>query len=183
MTGGFDRVLSGNSGVSKLLMICVVPGVVLAAAYMLRMLQKVVYGGTHNPDHSKVSDLGLREVATLLPLVCFVFWIGLHPEPFTRVLHTSVQHVLELNGKNSEVTSPKYPAGVARTKMLASVPGKEDAWKTTEHTEYTEKKLFSSVYSVYSAVSQSKGAAAKATPRAEGLTLQPFNAATLQRPQ
>ena len=40
-------------------MICVVPGVVLAAAYMLRMLQKVAYGGTRNPDHSGLKDLGL----------------------------------------------------------------------------------------------------------------------------
>ena len=59
---------------------------VLAAAYMLRMLQKVAYGGTKNPDHSKVPDLCFREIATLLPLVVFVFWIGLHPEPFTRVM-------------------------------------------------------------------------------------------------
>ena len=40
------------------MMICVVPGVVLAAAYMLRMLQKVAYGGTRNPDHSHVERSG-----------------------------------------------------------------------------------------------------------------------------
>ena len=39
-------------------MICVVPGVVLAAAYMLRMLQKVAYGGTRNPDHSGLQGPG-----------------------------------------------------------------------------------------------------------------------------
>ena len=76
-------------------MICVVPGVVLAAAYMLRMLQKVAYGGTRNPDHSLLKDLELREILTLAPLLVFVFWIGLHPEPFTRVLHASVQHLLD----------------------------------------------------------------------------------------
>jgi NADH-quinone oxidoreductase subunit M len=91
MTGGFQ--------VSNTMMTFVVPGVaigvVLAAAYMLRMLQKVAYGGTRNPDHSHVADLGLREVVTLAPLLVFVFWIGLHPEPFTRVLHASVAHLLE----------------------------------------------------------------------------------------
>ena len=30
-----------------------------------------------------------------MPLLVFVFWIGLHPAPFTRVMHASVQHLLE----------------------------------------------------------------------------------------
>jgi NADH-quinone oxidoreductase subunit M len=88
-------VMTGGFAVSKGMMVCVVPGVILAAAYMLRMLQKVAYGGTKNPDHSQLKDLGLREVITLAPLLIFVFWIGLHPEPFTRVMHASVQHLLE----------------------------------------------------------------------------------------
>ena len=78
------------------MMICVVPGVVLAAAYMLRMLQKVAYGGTQQPrPFPGLKDLGLREILTLAPLLVFVFWIGLHPEPFTRVLDASVKHLLE----------------------------------------------------------------------------------------
>jgi len=88
-------VMTGGFAVSKMMMVCVVPGVILAAAYMLRMLQKVAYGGTHNPDHSRLQDLGLREVITLVPLLVLVFWIGLHPEPFTRIMHASVQHLLE----------------------------------------------------------------------------------------
>jgi NADH-quinone oxidoreductase subunit M len=88
-------VMSGGFAVSKWMMVCVVPGVILAAAYMLRMLQRVAYGGTKNPDHSNLRDLGLREIVTLVPLILFVFWIGLHPEPFTRVMHASVQHLLQ----------------------------------------------------------------------------------------
>jgi len=95
MSGGIAAVLSGTAGVSKVLIICLVPGVVLAAAYMLRMLQKLAYGGTRNPDHSQLRDLGFREFATLTPLLVFVFWIGLHPAPFTRIMHASVQHLLE----------------------------------------------------------------------------------------
>ena len=95
MAGGFGRVWAADSPVSKILILCLVPGVVLAAAYMLRMLQKVAYGGTKNPDHSKVLDLGFREVATLTPLVIFIFWIGLHPEPFTRVMDKTVAHLID----------------------------------------------------------------------------------------
>ena len=88
-------VMSGGFAVSKAMMVCVVPGVILAAAYMLRMLQRVAYGGTKNPDHSHLKDLGFREIFTLVPLLVFVFWIGLHPEPFTRVMQASVQHLLQ----------------------------------------------------------------------------------------
>ena len=105
MTGSFARVWAADSPVSKVLIVCIVPGVVLAAAYMLRMLQKVAYGGTHNPDHSKVPDLCFREVATLAPLLVFVFWIGLHPEPFTRVMEKSVAHLMEQSRHVSAVAS------------------------------------------------------------------------------
>jgi NADH-quinone oxidoreductase subunit M len=95
MSGGFSAILSGSAPVSKILIICLAPGVIMAAAYMLRMLQKVAYGGTRNPDHSHLRDLGFREVATLVPLLVFVLWIGLNPAPFTRVMHASVQHLLQ----------------------------------------------------------------------------------------
>jgi len=103
MSGGFK--LSLTNPAFMVMMICVVPGVVLAAAYMLRMLQKVAYGGTHNPDHSQLKDPGLREILTLAPLLLFVFWIGLHPEPFTRVLDASVKHLIEQAQPAHPVTS------------------------------------------------------------------------------
>lgn len=88
-------VLAGSFQANPLLTVCAVPGVVIAAAYMLRMLQRVVWGGTRNPDHSSVKDLNGREILALAPLLVFVLWIGLNPEPFTRVLHASVEHLLQ----------------------------------------------------------------------------------------
>ena len=88
-------VLAGGFKVSTTLIICAVPGVVLAAAYMLRMLQRVAYGGTRNPDHHAVSDLNVREVLTLAPLLIFVLWIGLNPEPFLHVMDATLRHLLE----------------------------------------------------------------------------------------
>jgi NADH-quinone oxidoreductase subunit M len=97
LTGGFKEflVLATASKATTILMICVVPGVVLAAAYMLRMLQKIAYGGTGNPDHSKLPDLGFREIAALAPLLVLVFWIGLNPQPFTRIMKASVERVVQ----------------------------------------------------------------------------------------
>jgi NADH-quinone oxidoreductase subunit M len=56
----------------------------------------MAYGGTNNPDHSAVKDVGFREILTLAPLLVFVFWIGLHPEPFTRVMRASVRNVVQI---------------------------------------------------------------------------------------
>lgn len=89
-------VLAGGFQVSKPMVICAVPGVVLAAAYMLRMLQRFAYGGTDNPDHSKVPDLGAREVMALTPLACLVLWIGLHPQPVVHLMEASVANIVQL---------------------------------------------------------------------------------------
>jgi NADH-quinone oxidoreductase subunit M len=77
------------------LALAAIPGAVLAAAYMLRMLQKIVWGGTNNPDQSWISDLNPREIVTLAPFLLFVFWIGLAPQPFLDLIHTSVSHLLQ----------------------------------------------------------------------------------------
>ena len=55
-------------------------------------------GRHHNPDHAGLTDLNLREIVTLAPLLVFVFWIGLHPQPFVNVMHASVQHLLAQAG-------------------------------------------------------------------------------------
>ena len=101
-------ILAGTFKHSTTLALAAIPGAVLAAAYMLRMLQKVAYGGTHNPDHSQVKDLELREILTLAPLLVFVFWIGLHPEPFTRVLDASVKHLLEQTQSAAALKAAAY---------------------------------------------------------------------------
>jgi NADH-quinone oxidoreductase subunit M len=75
-----------------------VPGVVIAAAYMLRVLQRVAWGGTQNPVHHDLKDLDFREIITLTPLLVFVLWIGLHPQPFVHVMHATVLKLLQQVG-------------------------------------------------------------------------------------
>jgi NADH-quinone oxidoreductase subunit M len=87
LVGAFDR--------AGILLALAVPGAVLAAAYMLRMLQRILFGGVDNPDVSAFADLDFREVVTLLPLLVFVFWIGLFPGPVIGLMHATVTHLLE----------------------------------------------------------------------------------------
>ncbi len=88
-------VLAGTFEHDKILALAAIPGAVLAAAYMLRMLQKIVWGGTNNPDQSYLTDLNVREIAVLAPFLLFVFWIGLGPQPFIDLMHASVTNLLE----------------------------------------------------------------------------------------
>ncbi|MCF7686880.1 MAG: NADH-quinone oxidoreductase subunit M [Cephaloticoccus sp.] len=88
-------VLAGSFAHSKIVTAFAVPGVVLAAAYMFRTLQRVAWGGTNNPKHHDLHDLDFREIVTLTPLLVFVFWIGLHPQPFVHVMHASVVQILQ----------------------------------------------------------------------------------------
>ena len=92
-------ILAGVFKVNIPLALAAIPGAVIAAAYMLRMLQKIVWGGVDNPDQSYLQDLGLREIVTLSPFLFFVFWIGLGPQPFLDMMHTSVVNLVDqLNG-------------------------------------------------------------------------------------
>jgi len=88
------------------LALAAIPGAVLAAAYMLRMLQKIIWGGTDNPDQSYLSDLNMREIVTLAPFLVFVFWIGLGPQPFLDMIHASVNHLLtQLHGIDGQAVA------------------------------------------------------------------------------
>ncbi|MCC6235471.1 MAG: NADH-quinone oxidoreductase subunit M [Verrucomicrobiales bacterium] len=97
-------VMAGGFSVSKVLMICAVPGVVAAAAYNLRMLQTVAYGGTANPDHGGIRDLSAREVITLAPLLVLVLWLGLQPAPVVELMQSSVTGVLGMVRPSNAMT-------------------------------------------------------------------------------
>ncbi len=91
-------VLAGSFNYSKLMTVLTIPGVILAAAYMFRTLQKVAYGSANNPKHHDLVDLNFREIATLVPLLFFVFWIGLHPQPLLDTMHASIVNILDQVG-------------------------------------------------------------------------------------
>jgi len=79
-----------------------VPGVVLAAAYLLWLYQRVFFGTVTNPKNEKLHDLTPREVATFVPLIVMAFWIGLYPKPFFQILEQPVNHTIA-------IVRPGYP--------------------------------------------------------------------------
>jgi len=69
-------------------------GIVLGAAYMLWMYQRVFFGPLNNSKNEGLADLNGRELACLLPLVFLCFWIGLYPKPFFDILEKPVDYVV-----------------------------------------------------------------------------------------
>ncbi len=70
-------------------------GIVLGAAYMLWMFQRVVWGKVDNPENQALKDLNLREWCVLTPLVVLIFWIGLYPKPIFEAMAPSVTNLIQ----------------------------------------------------------------------------------------
>jgi NADH-quinone oxidoreductase subunit M len=68
-------------------------GVILAAIYMLYMFQKMFLGPLDKDENQKLKDLNMREIVTLVPLLVFIFWIGLYPKPFFDLMAPAVDHL------------------------------------------------------------------------------------------
>jgi len=68
-------------------------GVVFAAAYILRMVQGVIWGD--RPEGRDWPDLTWREVLSLVPLAIVTLWLGVYPDPLLEHLHEPVRLLLE----------------------------------------------------------------------------------------
>jgi len=78
-------------------------GVIFAACYMLWMYQRVIFGKVTNPANEKLEDINWRERIILIPLVIFIFWIGIYPKPFLDRIEPAVKDVLVRVSKASTV--------------------------------------------------------------------------------
>ena len=87
-------VLIGTSYTSFVRVVLAMGGIVLAAAYMLWMLQRIALGETPSKI-ALLPDLSARETATLVPLVIMIFLVGVYPGPLMELLDASVINLLE----------------------------------------------------------------------------------------
>ena len=87
-------VLVGTSFESYVMVLLSMGGIVLAAAYMLWMLQRVVLGQPKNSTISQLPDLSIRELTTVIPLAVLILVIGLYPSPLMEMMDSSVTNLV-----------------------------------------------------------------------------------------
>jgi NADH-quinone oxidoreductase subunit M len=68
-------------------------GIIIGAAYMLWLYQRVFFQEV-NPKVKGYKDMDIREIVTLFPLVVLVFWIGVYPDTFLGFMHESVKELI-----------------------------------------------------------------------------------------
>jgi len=112
---GEFMVILGVFTKSRVVGFLAIPGAVLAAAYMLRLLQKMVWDDSDGHKHRDGSerglfDLDMREKLTLAFLTFFVFFIGFNPKPLLNIMDESVNHLIEQynDGLNKNIEMPVH---------------------------------------------------------------------------
>lgn len=95
-------VLIGTFTVNKPVAVIATVGIILAAAYVLWMVQRTTQG-TLNPALTEVDgmrrDLNLREKVVVAPLVALIVLLGFYPKPVTDVINPAVQATMDDIGR------------------------------------------------------------------------------------
>ena len=102
-------VLVGASYHSFTKVLLAMAGIVLAAAYMLWMLQRVMLGEPPTRAISVLPDLSLRETAVLAPLAGLILGVGIFPGPLMRTMECSVAAIVQQMSTDAATAQQQNP--------------------------------------------------------------------------
>jgi NADH-quinone oxidoreductase subunit M len=69
-------------------------GVIVAAAYLLTALQRLIFNPLDKHENEKLTDLTPRELFVLVPLLVCILWIGVYPRPFLRRMEPAARQLI-----------------------------------------------------------------------------------------
>ena len=97
-------IISGAFKANMVIAAFSIIGVVLGVTYMIWLYYRIVLNEINPNTKSQLTDLDLREIITLIPLVILIFVIGLQPGILLSYMHVSVDHLLDqVNVESLEV--------------------------------------------------------------------------------
>jgi NADH-quinone oxidoreductase subunit M len=111
--GEFMILVGAFAGELRWFAVFAATGVIFAAVYMLWMFQRVMFGELKNPANKDIKDLSAREVILMLPLLLFVFWIGIYPNIFFEKMSPALEQLLvQVKGKQQVAVVETIPGPV-----------------------------------------------------------------------
>jgi NADH-quinone oxidoreductase subunit M len=87
-------ILAGAFKASPLAGSLAATGVILAAIYLLWLVQRVFFGPITNEENRRIPEIAWNEVVAIVPLIILMVWIGVHPNTFLNKMTPSVQKLL-----------------------------------------------------------------------------------------
>jgi len=93
--GEFLCILGAFESDLRWFAIAATTGVIFAAVYMLWMYQRVMFGELKNPKNAELKDLSAREIVLMIPLLIFVFWIGIYPNTFLDKMTPALENLVK----------------------------------------------------------------------------------------
>ena len=107
-------ILSGTYQSNPRAAVLAATGVILAAIYLLWLIQKVFYGPITNEENKHVREIAWNEVAALVPLVVLMVWIGVHPSTFLDKMSPSVKELISVVKTEKQGSPVMLTAGDAQ---------------------------------------------------------------------
>jgi NADH-quinone oxidoreductase subunit M len=74
-------VLLGSFRTYPVMTFIATTAVIIAAAYLLWAIQRILFNALDKPVNEHVPDLNRRELLLLVPLVAAIIWLGVYPKP------------------------------------------------------------------------------------------------------
>jgi NADH-quinone oxidoreductase subunit M len=104
-TNGFVAeflVMIGAFRTYPILTVVSATGVILAAAYLLWALQRMIYNALDKPRNKTLPDLNWRELGLLVPILVGILWLGVYPKPVLDRMEASAQKLVQDVSRNAE---------------------------------------------------------------------------------
>jgi NADH-quinone oxidoreductase subunit M len=107
--------LYGIFAANKIYAVLAMTTVILGAAYLLWMFQRVMQGPITNEKILSFRDMGRREILYFAPIVVLMFWMGISPQTFLGKMEASVTaYVQRIKGRERVFVQKPGPSPAAR---------------------------------------------------------------------
>jgi NADH-quinone oxidoreductase subunit M len=82
--------------------------IIIAAGYLLWMYARVMFVKLNTANYAEeLTDLRPYEVLYLLPLLVLVIWVGVYPDTWLNLIHSSSTHILAQAGTASAAVAAR----------------------------------------------------------------------------